>query len=593
MSEPSHSPIENLITEHMDIWSSAIKRKSSSGRGSNKKIELYGIKKLRELILELAVRGKLVPQDPNDEPASVLLERIAHEKAQLVKDGKIKKPKKLPEISDDEKPFELPEGWEWSYLSDIYDIRDGTHDTPKYQESGYPLVTSKNLSSGKLNLEDVKYISEQDHQSIIQRSKVDLDDVLFAMIGSIGNPVLVDIEPDFSIKNVALFKYYDRNLVSPSYLLNFLTFAQVKFKSEASGAVQSFVSLSKIRNYVMALPPLEAQHRIVAKVDELMALCDQLEAQTESSLDAHQTLVTVLLDTLVNSQNAEELAENWTRISGHFDTLFTTEQSIDQLKQTILQLAVMGKLVEQNPNDEPASVLLERIAAEKEELVKQKKIKTQKPLPAITEDEKPFELPEGWELSNLDDLVDIQSGITKGRKLSGRELTAIPYLSVANVQRGFLTLDNVKEIELPIDELEKYEVLAGDLLITEGGDWDKVGRTAIWTNELPYVAHQNHVFKARLFTQQQLSEWFELYLNSKVARDYFANSSKQTTNLASINKTQLRGCKVALPPVKEQHRIVAKVDELMAICDQLKARLSDAQTTQLNLADALVAQAVD
>ncbi|MFA0520631.1 restriction endonuclease subunit S, partial [Vibrio sp. 10N.222.55.E8] len=147
-------------------------------------------------------------------------------------------------------------------------------------------------------------------------------------------------------------------------------------------------------------------------------------------------------------------------------TLFTTEASIDQLKQTILQLAVMGKLVPQDPTDEPAAKLLERIAEEKAQLIKDKKIKKQKALLPIAEDEKPFELPMGWEWCRFEDVVDIQSGITKGRKLVNRALKTIPYLSVANVQRGFLNLSNVKEIELPVDELEKFGVQNGDLLIT-------------------------------------------------------------------------------------------------------------------------------
>ncbi|MBJ3124921.1 restriction endonuclease subunit S, partial [Salmonella enterica subsp. enterica serovar Agona] len=172
-------------------------------------------------------------------------------------------------------------------------------------------------------------------------------------------------------------------------------------------------------------------------------LCDQLEQHSLTSLDAHQQLVETLLNALADSQNADELAENWARISEHFDTLFTTEASIDALKQTILQLAVMGKLVPQDPNDEPASELLKRIAQEKAQLVKDGKIKKQKPLPPISDEEKPFELPEGWEWSLFEDVVDIQSGITKGRNLANRKLISIPYLRVANVQRGYLDLSEV------------------------------------------------------------------------------------------------------------------------------------------------------
>nr|WP_246506075.1 restriction endonuclease subunit S [Kistimonas asteriae] len=262
---------------------------------------------------------------------------------------------------------------------------------------------------------------------------------------------------------------------------------------------------------------------------------------------------------------------------------------IKQLRALILDLAVRGKLVPQDSNDEPASVLLEKVAIEKVRLIDEGKIKKQKALPAITDDEQPFILPAGWVLVRFEDIVDIQSGITKGRKLVGRELESIPYLRVANVQRGSLDLTEIKEVEIPVEEKEKYKVKPRDLLITEGGDWDKVGRTAIWSGELPYIAHQNHVFKARLFLDEQSEQWLEMYLNGPIAREYFAGSSKQTTNLASINKTQLRSCVIAIPPVEEKNRIVAKVQELMMLCDQLEQQQADSITAHETLVDTLLA----
>ncbi|WP_413721202.1 restriction endonuclease subunit S [Sodalis sp. RH24] len=585
--------VEKLITDHFDTWTSALQTRSTAGRGSNGKIDQYGIKKLRELILELAVRGKLVPQDPNDEPASEFLKRIAAEKAELVKQGKIKKQKPLPEISEDEKSFELPVGWEWVRLAEAFDVRDGTHDTPKYQMSGYPLVTSKNLSSGRLDLSDIKYIGEEDHKKINERSFVERNDVLFAMIGSIGNPVIVDVDEEFSIKNVALFKYYEKELAQPEFLKNVLESLSLKLKNSSSGGVQPFVSLGALRNIVIALPPLQEQRRIIAKLSEFISLCHQLEQQSLTSLEAHFQLVEALLSTLTDSQNAGELAENWARISQHFDTLFTTEASIDALKQTILQLAVMGKLVPQDPNDEPASELLKRIELEKAQLVKEGKIKRQKTLSPISDEEKPFELPQGWEWCRFEELVDIQSGITKGRNLTGKTLISVPYLRVANVQRGYLELSNIKTIEIASEEKGKYRVNKGDLLITEGGDWDKVGRTALWTGAINYIANQNHVFKARPITNEQNVKWLEMFMNCPVSRDYFAGASKQTTNLASINQTQLRGCFIALPPIDESNRILNKYFTLVNLCDALISRLQAAQQTQLHLADALTDAALN
>ncbi|WP_207923250.1 restriction endonuclease subunit S [Marinomonas flavescens] len=583
MASSKISP-EQLITDNLDIWTAAIEQKSTAGRGSSKKYSLHGIKKLRELILELAVRGKLVPQDPKDEPASVLLERIAAEKAQLIKDGKIKKQKPLPEIREDEKPCELPEGWEWAFNIELFRLTKGKKPNKLSENNiGYPYLDIEALDRHNI----LKFTDDE------KCPKSSINDIVVVCDGSRSGLVL-DGKNGVIGSTLAIIN-------TPSYIQPFIKLffqqAYQRLNTSMKGAAIPHLDTKALREDILAVPPLPEQHRIVAKVDELMSLCDALEAQTESSISAHQTLVTTLLDALLlptgdSSSSGDDFQDNWQRISEHFDTLFTTAASIDALKQTILQLAVMGKLVPQDPNDEPAGKLLERIAAEKAQLIKDKKIKKQKPLLEITEDEKPFELPEGWEWCRFEDIVDIQGGITKGRKLAGRELITVPYLSVANVQRSYLNLDFLKEVEIPAEEKEKYRVRKRDLLITEGGDWDKVGRTAIWSDELTYVGHQNHVFKARIFLEEQNEVWLEKYLNGPYARNYFAGSSKQTTNLASINKTQLRGCLIAIPPKKEIAFIMAKVDELMSLCDSLKARLTDAQTTQLHLADTLVKEAL-
>ena len=229
---------------------------------------------LKKSILQYAIQGKLVAQDANDESAEALYAKIQAEKQRLIKEGKIKKDKPLPPITDDEIPFTIPPSWKWVRLGDCYDVRDGTHDTPKYVSTGVPLVTSKNLSNGMLDLSNVKFISLEDAKKIDERSKVNRNDILFAMIGTIGNPVIVDVEPNFCIKNMALIKY--NKFMDTNYILYLLIKAQDDMKKEAQGAVQSFVSLSFIRNFPIPLPPLAEQHRIVAKVNELMQYCEEL-----------------------------------------------------------------------------------------------------------------------------------------------------------------------------------------------------------------------------------------------------------------------------------------------------------------------------
>ncbi|RTR34755.1 restriction endonuclease subunit S [Shewanella atlantica] len=591
---------EQLITENLDIWTSAIEQKSASGRGSSKKFSLHGIKKLRELILELAVRGKLVPQDEKDEPASVLLERIAAEKAQLVKDKKIKKPKALPEISEDEKPFELPKGWEWGRVNELSkQVTDGVHHTPKYIESGVPFISVKDIDGKTVSFADCKYISQEQHEEINQRCNPELGDILLCRIGTLGRATIVDTSEPFSLfVSVGLLKFFNESLL-PEYLhrvfhspLLLRQYDEIK----AGGSHTNKLNLGDIPRLWIPVAPLEEQHRIAAKVDELMSLCDALEAQTEASLIAHQTLVETLLGALLlpsadaNSPEQVEsperhFIESWQCVAEYFDTLFTTSASIDTLKQTILQLAVMGKLVEQNSNDEPAAKLLERITAEKEQLIKDKKIKKQKPLPTITDEEKPFELPQGWEWVRFGSIAITRLGkMLDKAKNSGKPL---PYLRNTNVQWHKFVLDDVKLMKFEDSELEEFRVQVGDLLICEGGE---PGRCAIWSNPDMEVYFQKAIHRARPLGGV-MSNYLQLCLTVDagigVLDEYFTGATIKHFVGAKLNSYIH-----SLPPLEEQNRIVAKADELMALCDQLKARLSDAQTTQLHLTDAIVEQAV-
>lgn len=231
---------------------------------------------MKKSVLQYAMEGKLVEQREEEGTAKELLSAIKLEKAKLVKEGKLKKEKPLPEIKAEEIPFEIPESWEWVRLSDIVDVRDGTHDTPQYHATGIPLITSKNISQGYLDFSNTKNISEEDAKKINERSKVDIGDILFAMIGSIGNPVIVNINKDFCIKNVALFKNYPSKPIDTEFLYYFLMYEQNNLKKIASGAVQSFISLKVFRKCLFPLPPLAEQKRIVAKIEELLACCGRL-----------------------------------------------------------------------------------------------------------------------------------------------------------------------------------------------------------------------------------------------------------------------------------------------------------------------------
>lgn len=232
-------------------------------------------KAMKDSLLQAAIQGKLTKQLESDGDAKDLLAKIQFEKAKLIEEGKIKKEKSLPEITIEEIPFEIPKNWCWCHFIDCMDIRDGTHDTPKYVINGIPLITSKNLNNGKLDFSTVKFISNDDADKINLRSFVDDGDILFAMIGSIGNPVLVKKEREFCIKNVALFKNV-KHIMNMQYINFYLQFAQSVMKRISSGAVQSFISLKVFREFLLPLPPLAEQKRIVERLNELLPLCDEL-----------------------------------------------------------------------------------------------------------------------------------------------------------------------------------------------------------------------------------------------------------------------------------------------------------------------------
>lgn len=579
--------VEKLITDHIDIWSSALQTRSTAGRGSNGKIDLYGIKKLRELILELAVRGKLVPQDPNDEPASELLKRIAAEKAELVKQGKIKKQKPLPEISEDEKPFELPKGWEWVRLGTIANIFNGNSISSVDKEKKYsncdgrPFIATKDIGYG---FEELAYDNGISIPYDAAKFKVAAKGsvLICAEGGSAGKKCGVT-QQDICFGN-KLFANECYSEVEAIYLLsNFLSPSFFsRFESSMTGIIGG-ISSSKFNGLIIPLSPNSEQKRISCRVTELMSLCDQLEQQSLTSLDAHQQLVETLLATLTDSQNAGELAENWARISQHFDTLFTTEASIDALKQTILQLAVMGKLVPQDPNDEPAFELLRRIEQEKAQLVKDGKIKKQKPLPPISDEEKPFELPQGWEWCRIIEIAQVGTGATPSRDNPDYWLFS-EYNWVTSGETSLPFIFNTAE-KISIKAVNETNVSIyppGTLIIAMYGQ----GKTRGQITELCISAGTNQACAAiQLFEpNEHHRRYIKLFFEKSYEdlRSLAAGGAQPNLNLAKVSNTL-----IPIPPLNEQIKITTKVNELFSICNTLKSRLQSTQQTQFHLADAL------
>jgi len=574
--------VQQMITDHIDLWTSAIENKSSSGRGGSKKQTLYGIKKLRELILELAVRGKLVPQDPSDEPASVLMEQIAEKRDRLVKEKKIKKPKKLPDISEEETPFELAENWVWARLGDFtnYGVTDKAE--PNDMDPNTWVLELEDVEKETSNL--LKKVRFFDREFKSSKNRFKPGDVIYGKLRPYLDKVLVADEEGVCTTEMIPFRAYD--CIEPRYLrlLMKAPFFIEYANSSTHGMNLPRLGTDKARLAVLPISPRAEQLCIVRRVDELMALCDQLEEHTENNIEAHQVLVEILLGTLTQSQNAEELAENWERVAEHFDTLFTTEHSIDQLKQTILQLAVMGKLVPQDSNDEPASVLLESIAVEKEQLIKDKKIKKQKSLsPSITDDEKPFLLPEGWAWARVWDVAMLITSGSRGWAKHYSESGSI-FVTMGNLSRGDyrLRLDTIRYVNPPVDsEGARTKLVENDLLISITGDVGNLGLIPAGFGDA-YI--NQHTCLLRFMPQCQ-NRYFPELMRSPWAKYQFDAPQRGIKN--SFRLGDVGEMIIPVPPLNEQKRIVYKVDQLMALCDQLKVYQHDVQRTQLNLAEAV------
>lgn len=578
---------EQLITEHIDLWTATIKAKNTQGRGSSKKRELYGIKKLRELILELAVRGKLVPQDSNEEPANVLLEHIKREKAELIEHGKIKKQKTMPEIQEEEKRFKLPDGWEWVRVGYIGNIFNGNSVNAKLKEEKYtnieglPFIATKDVGYG---FEPFDYsngicIPEGEPKFRVARA----GSVLVCAEGGSAGKKCGIANRDICFGN-KLFANELYGGISPAYILsNYLTPTFYGQFNDAMTGIIGGISTSKFFKLVVPMPPINEQYRIVDKVGELMALCDQLEQQTESSLDAHNLLIDTLLTTLTGAHDALELCDNWVRLADHFNTLITTDYAVEQLKQTILQLAIQGKLVTQDPNDEPASELLKRIAAEKEFLIKNKKIRNQKSLPPISDEEKIFELPEKWEWERYGQLGYDLGGGTPSKSNSEYWNGEIPWVSPKDMKVDYIfsAQDSITDVALENSTVKIIPV--GSLLMVVRG-MILAHSFPVAITKVPVVINQD--MKALVLSG--LDENYILLMMKGFKGDMVNLVDRSSHGTCKLVSEKLWGKAVGIPPLKEQHRIVIKVNELLALCDQLKARLDDVQAIQLHFTDAMI-----
>jgi type I restriction enzyme S subunit len=551
-----------------------------------------GIKKLRQMILKLAVMGKLVPQDPNDEPASILLQKIHTEKERLIKAGKIKKQKPLPSITEEEKPYPLPNGWEWVRLLEICEnITKGS--SPKWQginytdkNDGIMFITSENVGNFSLRLQKIKYV-EKKFNEIEPRSILKKNDILMNIVGaSIGRTAIYNIEEVANINQaVCLIRpVINGKNVSLQYLLQYLNTPfciNLMFDKQVDNA-RANLSMGNIAKFPIPLPPLSEQRRIVAQVDRLMALCDDLELQQKQREKKRLSLNNASLEALINAGGSDEFSYRFQHIIDHFHLLYDKPGNVAKLKQAILQLAVMGKLVPQDPSDEPASLLLEKIRVEKERLIKEGKIKKTEPLPDISDQEKPYSLPKGWEWVRFPELGIFRRGKSKHR----------PRNDVILYSSGKYPMVQTGDVARSNGIIKTHTALYNDVGLKQSHMWPK-GTMCITI--AANIADSGILDYNACFPDSIVGFVPSTYIGSSKYYEYFIRTAKRhlndfapSTAQKNINLGILEQILIPQPPLSEQRRIVAQVDRLLALCDELETLLNSSATQREKLFNAVL-----
>jgi len=515
---------------------------------------------LKNSILQMAVQGKLVPQNPDDEPASELLKRIKAEKERLIKEKKIKKEKNPSEIFigddnlpyekcglevrciADEVPFEIPSSWGWVRFSNLVNFSMGK--TPPRKESEYwcnaiyPWVSIADMPADGTVLSTKEKVNQYAADNTFKNSISPVGTLIMSFKLTVGKVSILGINAYHNEAIISIFPYIDNDRIVTTYLFKVLPLIAQNgdTKTAIKGATLNSDSLS---NLLIPIPPISEQRRIVDKITELEP-----------------------------SVNAYEKAE--TQLSA-LNTTFP-----EALKKSILQQAVMGKLVPQNPDDEPASVLLERIRAEKQALVKAGKIKKDKNDSVIyrrdnshyesingvercIDEEIPFEVPETWEWCRLGSVFQHNTG--KALNSSNHQGTNMTYITTSNLYWNRFELNKLKEMPFTESEIEKCTVAKGDLLVCEGGD---IGRAAVWNYGYP-MRIQNHIHRLRPYTSVDIYYFYFIFYFYKHA----GLIGGKGIGIQGLSSNAIDKLLIPLPPLTEQHRIVEKINELQALISDI------------------------
>ena len=485
---------------------------------------------LKNSILQQAIEGKLVEQRPEEGNGRDLLKAIQKEKAQLVQDKKIKKEKPLPAIKEEEISFEIPENWCWCRLGDICkSIIDGDHQAPPQTSSGIPFIVISNVSKGILDLSNTRFVDEDYYKSLSTNRISEVGDILFTVTGSYGIPVKVNTTKKFCFqRHIALLK----PIKCVNYLYIVLGSYTVKRQcdAKATGTAQKTVGLNTLRNILIPIPPLAEQKRIVARLAEILP-------QVEIYAQAYQ-----------------ELQELNSKFPG-------------QLKNSLLQKAIEGKLVEQRPEEGNGRDLLKAIQKEKAQLVQAKKIKKEKPLLEITEEEIPFEIPENWCWCRLGDIMSkIGAGSTPSGGKAIYQQAGIKFLRSQNIYNDGIKMSGIAYISEEINEKKQVSIVKPkDILLNITGG--SIGRCALVPDDFDIANINQHILIIR-----NINQHCRKYIHAMLVSPYIQQmiiSVQVGVSREGLSAEKTKNFLVPLPPLAEQKRIVAKLEQLLQLCQQL------------------------
>jgi type I restriction enzyme S subunit len=529
-----------------------------------------GIVRLRELILTLAMQGKLVEQDPKDPPASELLKEIEAEKKRLVKEGKIKKPKPLPHIKPEEVPYDLPPGWEWVRIKEI------CHDWgQKVPDAMFTYIDVGAIDNKLGTISSNTQLLDASDAPSRARKIIKPGTVIYSTV----RPYLLNIaivekeyEPE-PIVSTAFAILHPFTLLSARFIYHYLRSPVfIRYvESTQKGVAYPAINDGDFFSGLFPLPPLPEQHRIVARIDQLMARCDALEKlrkeREEKRLAVHAAAIRQLLNVPEGSA--------WDFIEQHFGELYTVKENVAELRKAILQLAVMGRLVSQDPKDPPASELLKEIEAEKKRLVKEGKIKKPKPLPPIKPEEVPYGLPQGWEWVRLGELIEL---------ISGQHLTPAEY-NENRIGHSYYTgpadFGSINPHASRWTTVDRSMAIRGDILLTVKGAG--VGKTNVLAEDMAAISRQLMALRVVLVNQKYVLRFLGTIF-------YELQALAVGIAIPGIGRDNVLLRKFPLPPLPEQPRIVARIDQLMGFCDTLEQQIKASSGKQSELLNAVMAQ---